>query len=197
MAVVLIIDSEGKEAGRMSRTLQRIGHLPVIAPNVCSAIRGAALQPEAILLDLELSGTPADALLRSLRQKPELMHTPVMATTVRMDEAVSLRRASGTGFSLVLHKPVPNAALCLAIWAAVSTRNGVVWPEGLTDMPEDHRHALLRSLIEEGPEWLALEAYRRICPEKVRFLAPLHGTEPLSWPEILDWLRLLGLLDGV
>jgi CheY-like chemotaxis protein len=197
MAVILIIDDEGSVAGRMARTLQRGGHLPVIAPDVRSAIRGAALQPEGILLDLELSSTPADALLRSLRQKPELMYTPVLATTGRMDEAVSLRRASRSGFSLVLHKPVPDATLCLAVWAAVSARNGVIWSESLAEMPEDRRRAFLRSLVEEGPEWLALEAYRRICPEKVRFIAPLDGTEPLSWSEILDWVCLLGLLDGV
>jgi CheY-like chemotaxis protein len=197
MAVILIIDDEGTVAGRMARTLERGGHLAVVAPDVRSAIRGAALKPEAILLDLGLSNTPADALLRSLRQRPELLHTPVLATTERMDEAVSLRRASRSGFSLVLHKPVSDASLCLAIWAAVSGANGGTWPEGLEGIPEDDRHAFLRSLIEEGPEWLALEAYRRIRLGKVSLIASPNGAEPLGWSEILGWVRLLGLVEGV
>jgi len=196
MAVILIIDDKGSEAGRMARILERGGHLAVIAPDVRSAIRGASLQPQAILLDLGLSSTPADALLRSLRQRPELLHTPVLATTERMDEALSLRRASRSGFRLVLHKPVADASLNLAVWWAVSASNGDL-PEALMELPEEHRHAFLRSLVEEGPAWLALEANRRIRLGKVRLVASPDGAEPLGWPEILGWTRLLGLPKGV
>lgn len=53
---------------------------------------------------------------------------------------------------------------------------------------------LIRRLIIEGPDALALQIYRRLDVDRMK-CRPLAPGGPPTWPEIAEWAEREGLMD--
>ena len=191
MAVVLIVEHDGVLAQQMAGTLRRTGHLPILACDAQSALRGLEERPDVILLDLELPNVQGEDLLARLQSQLETGGAPVVAITRRSEASTHLREKGAVAH--VLFKPVSGIHLREAMDSVLVTQEQAsVAPPRLNQQREQQ---LVLRLIAHASDPLVLHISRRICADRTSAKSP-HHEETLSWADIADWGRREGLLDA-
>jgi len=190
MAAILIVEEDEVLARQMARTLRATGHFPIHASDAHSALREAQDLPDVILLDLELSDLAGEELLARIQSQPDTVCTPVLAITWRKEAAAHLRETSGVAD--VLLKPVSGVHLREAVDSIVAAQ-GQPTAEALR-RDRQQQGNLIRRLLIEGSDPLALHIARRICADRAG-ARNSNGAEALTWAEIAAWGRREGLVD--
>jgi len=191
MAAILIVEEDRILAQQVARTLRQAGHLPILASDARSALRGAEEHPDVILLDLELPDLQREDLLARLQSQPGTARTPVLALTWTREAAAQLREKGGV--TDVLLKPVSGVQLREAVDNVIA----IQWhpnAEALRLDQKRQREIILR-LIAHASDPLVFHISRRICADRTSARSSYHG-ETLSWTEIADWGRREGLLNA-
>jgi DNA-binding response OmpR family regulator len=193
MASILIVTDDGVLAREMARALRQAGHTPVLAPDAHAALREACTGPDAIVVDLGMPDLPGLPFLQRLREVPETARCPVVVLAGGR-EAEQVRNAHLPRGTKVLRKPVSGSRLSRAVLAAL-TRSGRPPKEWLRrSWRESRRRELVRRLIAEGPDRLAVHLYRRLTLDRGRNPEP-EAVDALTWPELARWARLEHLVD--
>lgn len=89
---ILIIDDDGELRDLMARFLETEGYdVETTADGAAGLERARQLRPAAITLDLHMPGMDGWAVLKALKEDPDLMRTPVIMLTGRGNERVAAR----------------------------------------------------------------------------------------------------------
>jgi CheY-like chemotaxis protein len=108
---VLIVDDNADSADSLAMLLQLGGHDAHVAYDGLQALELAArLQPQVLLLDLELPGLDGCELCRRIRQQPWAARARLVAVT-GWGQAADKQRTHEAGFDEHLVKPVDMHAL--------------------------------------------------------------------------------------
>jgi CheY-like chemotaxis protein len=191
MAAILIVEEDGVLAQQMARTLRQTGHIPILAPDAQSALRGAEARPDVILLDLELSEISGEELLARLHRQTGTARTPLVALTWKREAAAQLREKGGVAD--VLLKPVSGVHLREAVDRLLATQGQS--PDEALHLEQRRQRDLILLLIAHAPDPLVFQISRRICADRTGERNLQHA-ETLSWAEIADWGKREGLLDA-
>jgi two-component system CheB/CheR fusion protein len=110
---VLVVDHERSSADSNVSLLQLWGHEAEAAYSAEDAIsKAAALEPDVVLMDIELPAIDGFDLAKELRTScPEAKFLALTGYT----QADIVRRARRAGFERVLNKPVPAKAIKEAV----------------------------------------------------------------------------------
>ena len=158
---VLVIDDDAQARDLLRRTLEADGHAVATAENGEEGLRLAReIEPLAITLDVMMPGTDGWAVLRELKNDPELQHVPVVM--------VSIIQERGIGFALgaaeYLTKPV-NRELLRELVGKYAESGPVL----VVDDDPDARQLVRRTLEQAGRTVLEAEngqvALERVAEE--------------------------------
>lgn len=111
---ILLVEDDSADAELTLRALSRSDLDPVVehapdAEHALEALRGRALRPRLVLLDLKLPGMSGLDLLKALRASPETRLLPVVVFTSSA-EPRDLSGSYGFGANAYAQKPVDFAA---------------------------------------------------------------------------------------
>lgn len=193
MARILVVEADGVVARDLAQSLRQAGHLPILAADARSALRETHDRPDAVVIDLWLPDLPGEELLFHLRRQPTTALVPVLVMTGRSESAARLTVTAERNVVDILHKPVSGSQLCLALNRALGDQPtpGTHAPYAVWSYQQD----LIRRLIVEGPDTLALQVYRRLCADRTRMKSP-RSADAMTWTEITEWAKREGLLDA-
>ncbi|MBX3203541.1 MAG: response regulator [Labilithrix sp.] len=110
MSVILVVEDHPMNRLLVRDVLEHRGHEVVEARNVDEAARAlAARVPDLVLLDIQIPGGGGEAVLRSIREHPELATLPVVAVTA-FAMAGDRARLLAAGFDGYVSKPIDTRA---------------------------------------------------------------------------------------
>jgi PAS domain S-box-containing protein len=122
-ATVLYIEDNPVNQMLMEAMLDRASHLRLVAAT--TPLQGLQmadqLQPDVILLDIQLPGIDGFEVLKRLRQNPRCQHIPVIAVSANAMPA-AIERGLAAGFLAYLTKPLDLDPLHNAVAAALAQR---------------------------------------------------------------------------
>lgn len=193
MASILIVEADGQVATHMARILREAGHTPILVRDSHATLQELANRPDLVLLDLELPGPAGEEILRELRSRLEMAHTPVLVLAGQRRAAACLQDPKMDGLADILIKPISGAQLREAVARALAPSHQTPDLAALRGLRE-HQRALIFRLINDGSDALALHVSRRLSADRT---APKRqgATETLTWSEIATWGAQEGLLD--
>ncbi|MEP6620594.1 MAG: ATP-binding protein [bacterium] len=114
--MVLVIDDDADARALISRGIEREGFFVVSAGSGQEGLRLAKeLRPDAITLDVLMSGMDGWAVLRALKADAEMAHIPV----VMLSDAGDQSRAATLGAVASLAKPLDRAELAMLLKGAL------------------------------------------------------------------------------
>lgn len=103
---ILIVEDETWLAEQHARVLVAAGYKPTISPHALAAIAAVDdVQPEAIILDVLLTGSTAFAFLHELQSYTDTAQIPIILCT-SLAEDIKLADVSSYGVRRILDKTV-------------------------------------------------------------------------------------------
>lgn len=111
------MEDNAQIAALLARMLQLHGYHTRVAPDAPSALHALqAARPQLLTLDLQLSGSCGDTLLRNLRTDPATATLPVVVISANPEQAPEVFTQAQT----VLTKPFAMAELIAAVREATA-----------------------------------------------------------------------------
>jgi signal transduction histidine kinase/DNA-binding response OmpR family regulator len=148
---ILVIDDDPNSRELLLRTLESDGHLVVTAAGGGEGLELArSLKPSLITLDIMMPGMDGWAVLRALKDVPELQEIPVIMVSIAGDEDLGYT----LGAVQSLTKPVDRQALLQIVKQYASVPGG--GHALIVEDDESTRSMLRRALSDAG--WEAAEA---------------------------------------
>ena len=120
MARILSVEDNDDTQFMMHRRLGRAGHEVKVSPNGKQAVEWArTLQPDLIVMDLNLPGMDGWEATRLLKTQPETKHIPIIVVTGQIRES-SREQAIAAGCDEYVTKPVDFQGLLAKIEALLA-----------------------------------------------------------------------------
>lgn len=111
MKVILVADDTAAGRELVRTMLERYGYDVIEATEGFHALRVAReLQPDLIILDLNMSGMDGFQVIEELRRDSAFAETPVIALAANIGNE-DLRRATAAGFTGYISKPIGSREL--------------------------------------------------------------------------------------
>lgn len=109
---ILIVDDEDdiREVAQLSLEMGRSWDVHTASSGAAALERAAALEPDAILLDVMMPGMDGPSVFERLRADPATAHIPVILLTAKVQGA-DHRRFAALGVAGVLAKPFDPMSL--------------------------------------------------------------------------------------
>lgn len=119
--LVLIVEDNRPVQGLIRQSLERT-YSVVSAFNGAQGLeRAAALRPDLIITDIMMPEMDGDAMVRRIRQIPEIEDTPVLVVSA-IDDRDHLQRLTDAGYEL-LHKPFHHQELRARVRTLLATKH--------------------------------------------------------------------------
>jgi DNA-binding response OmpR family regulator len=115
MAVVLIIEDDGKFARLVEKILGAQGHQVIHAGTALDGLRLADLEKvNLILLDMDLPDLDGKVVANALRSRPGLQRVPIIAVTAQND-AITRRLVMAFGCNGFIPKPIDTRQFVIQV----------------------------------------------------------------------------------
>jgi CheY-like chemotaxis protein/anti-sigma regulatory factor (Ser/Thr protein kinase) len=187
---ILVIDDDANSLDLIQRSLERDGHRVAVASSGDEGLRLAReLKPVLITLDVLMPGKDGWAVLRELKDDPELREIPVVM--------ISMVEGSEMGFALgatdYLVKPVDREHL-----RTLLLRHGVAPNTGQVLVVEDDEatRAMMRRILENEGYSVTEAAHGRVALDRVRERLPDLIVLDLMMP-VMDGFEFMSELRKV
>jgi len=125
-ARILVVEDNSLNRQLVHDILALRGHAVVEAATVDEARALLARErPDLLLLDVQIPGGGGEAVIREVRQRPELAHLPIIAVT-SLAMPGDRERLLSIGFQGYLSKPIDTRTFGAAIESYLKGREGTV-----------------------------------------------------------------------
>lgn len=197
MARVLIVEDDESFARILTYALRAAGHTPLPAPTGHAALLAARAHPDLILLDLGLPDIPGAEVLRRLKREPGTAQIPVVVVSADPDAADRVPRNGAAGAVAILQKPVLGSEICAVVDLVLEGRQSEM-REGGGGRPakahlDSRQREIVFRLLRTGSDPLVRQVCRRLGADGPR-REWRHGTETVSWREIVGLAKQEGLV---
>jgi PAS domain S-box-containing protein len=143
-ATILCVDDEPDVLKFLQFTFEDVGYKVILAADHDVALEAASRwQPDLICLDLCMPEKDGYAVLKALRENPDLARVPVVVLSISREEA----RALAAGARCYLAKPVESEDLVTTVRELLAIENGSAL---IVEDDPDTRRLLSLTLTEHG-----------------------------------------------